>query len=93
MTFKSSYKFSVLHLIEQVEIKGIGSLIFLYRNNICYFTWKNLEFDNLGKKNLEFEKFLKNWNFGQKTWKNLEFNNFNMISSKILSGTKNISLK
>ena len=23
----------------------------------CHFTWKNLEFDNLDKKNLEFETF------------------------------------
>ena len=31
-------------------------------------SWKNLEFDNLGKK-----KPGKTWNFEQKTWKNLEF--------------------
>ena len=43
----------------------------------CHFTWKNMEFDNLGKKNLEFKKLWKKpwktWNFEQKTWKNLEF--------------------
>ena len=42
-----------------------------------HFTWKNLEFDNLGKKT---------WNLGNQK-KNLEkpgiFNNFYMYSSKI----------
>ena len=54
-------------------------------------TWKNLEFENLGKKNLEKpgtrEILKKTWDFEQKSLKNQEkpeiVNNFFMLSSKI----------
>ena len=40
----------------------------------CHFTWKNMEFDNLGKKKTwNLRNFEKNLDFEQKTWKNLEF--------------------
>ena len=51
----------------------------------CYFTWKNLEFVNLGKKNLEFKKFQKK--------KPGNFNNFYNLSSKISIWHKSISYR
>ena len=68
----------------------------------CHYleTWKNLEFDNLSKKNLEnpgiweiLKKSGESSNFERNIFKNLEktgiFNNFYIFSSKTSTSNKN----